>query len=261
MRETAVDRVVQTLREDILTGRYRAGDRLRSERELAEQLGVGRGVVREALRVLAQLGLVEISPGGARVGRLDHASLDVLGHLLDLDRVPDAELVDQVLEVHAHLFSSCVRIAVMRGSDAQLDAVREHLAAIQREPLDSARYLAHLHGMVAGLVEASGNFVLRLMSRALQVQFWDRLEAQQDIALRMPQQQLLPLAKRLDHALALRDAPAAAEAVFELMALHRERVVKLLSSEQTHSLRSQVTRHLGHLLDPVGSTPDRGAEG
>ena len=112
MPESSAERVAQALRQDILTGRYRAGDRLPSERELVERLGVNRGAVREGLRELSQLGLVEVGPGGARAGRLEDASLDVVGYLLDLHEVPDALLVDQVLEVHAHLFSSCVRIIV-----------------------------------------------------------------------------------------------------------------------------------------------------
>ena len=55
---SAVDRVVSQLRDDILGGRYRATDRLPSERELSEKLGVNRGAVREGLRTLAQLGIV-----------------------------------------------------------------------------------------------------------------------------------------------------------------------------------------------------------
>ncbi len=253
--ETAVERVAQTLREDILTGRYRAGDRLPSERELAERAGVSRSAVREGLRTLAQLGLVEISPSGARVGALQNASLDIVGHLLDLHDVPDATLVDQILEVHTHLFSSCVRMAVIRGSDAELHAVRAHLHAIQHDELESSAYLEHLHGMVNGLVDASGNFVLRLLRQALKLQFWDRLEAQQDISVRMPQEVLAPLAHRLDQALEARDATSAAELVFELMSDHRERVVKLLNAEQARQLAGRVTSHLQHLFDLPAAEP------
>lgn len=257
MPETAAQRVAQALRQDILTGRYRAGDRLRSERELAEQLGVNRGAVREALQGLAQQGLVQISPAGARVGRLDHASLDVVGQLLELHELPDVTLVDQVLEVHTHLFSSCVRMAVQRGSDEQLAEVRAHLAALQVEGLDPSAYLEHMHGMLHGLVDASGNFVLRLMRRALKLQFWDRLEALQDGTVRVPPEIITPLVRELDAALEARDATRATELVWELMSQHRERVVKLLTREQARQLRGPVTSHLAHLFEPVA--PKRSA--
>lgn len=249
MPETVAQRVAETLRQEILTGRYRAGDRLRSERDLAEQLGANRGAVREGLRALAQQGLIEISPGGARVGRLDQASLDVVGQLLDLQEIPDATLVDQVLEVSSHLLEVCARIAVERGSDAELDRVRDHLSAFQGDALDPASFLAQLHGLVDGLVAASGNFVLRMVSRSLQLQFWDRLESLQDVTLRLPQEMLAPLAAKIDAALQARDAREASELIAQLMTEHRARVVKLLTVEQARQLRGPVTSHLAHLLE------------
>lgn len=56
--------LAETLAEDwILSGRYQAGDKLPSERQMAEDLGVSRPLVREALRGLLERRLVEISPG------------------------------------------------------------------------------------------------------------------------------------------------------------------------------------------------------
>ena len=50
----SVERVVRDLREDILRGRLRSGDRLASERDLAERIGVNRGAVREACELIMQ---------------------------------------------------------------------------------------------------------------------------------------------------------------------------------------------------------------
>jgi GntR family transcriptional regulator, transcriptional repressor for pyruvate dehydrogenase complex len=57
--ESAVDQI----RSLILADDYKPGDRLPSERELAEQLSVGRPSVREALRILGAMGLIEIRVG------------------------------------------------------------------------------------------------------------------------------------------------------------------------------------------------------
>jgi DNA-binding FadR family transcriptional regulator len=72
------ERLATELRDEILRGRFRAGERLPSERDLAERFGVHRGAVREALKKLEQLGVAEIRPGGARVLPLTEASLDVV---------------------------------------------------------------------------------------------------------------------------------------------------------------------------------------
>jgi len=55
--------VVDHLRELLASGRLAPGDRLPAERELAERLGVGRNSIREALRELQMLGLVEARRG------------------------------------------------------------------------------------------------------------------------------------------------------------------------------------------------------
>ena len=96
---TRTEDVFSTLRHEVLTGQYRPGERLPSERELALRFETGRGAVREALRKLETLGLTKSARGGSRVAAVDEANLDVLGPLLDLHPVPDAELVDQCLKV------------------------------------------------------------------------------------------------------------------------------------------------------------------
>ena len=63
--------IAAQLRNDILDGTYKAGERLPAERDLASRLGVNRGSVREALKKLEQMGLVVIRRGdGATVRHL-----------------------------------------------------------------------------------------------------------------------------------------------------------------------------------------------
>ena len=86
MRRRLVDDATQTLREAILDGRFEAGLRLRQE-DLAEQLGISRTPIREALGRLQQEGLIDLLPhGGVRVALLD---LDEAVELYDLREVLD----------------------------------------------------------------------------------------------------------------------------------------------------------------------------
>src|SRR3954451_11516584 len=62
-RARSFDDVVGQLREAILSGRIRPGDRLPGERQLCESFGVGRPTLREALRSLEAAGLIEVRPG------------------------------------------------------------------------------------------------------------------------------------------------------------------------------------------------------
>lgn len=62
-RNTVAEEVAEELRSMILTGRLEPGDFLESQKALAERFGVGLSSVREAIQLLAAVGLVESHPG------------------------------------------------------------------------------------------------------------------------------------------------------------------------------------------------------
>jgi GntR family transcriptional regulator, transcriptional repressor for pyruvate dehydrogenase complex len=57
------DQIIDQIRDAILSGRLKPGDRLASEKELADQFSVSKATMREALRVLEVMGLIEIRKG------------------------------------------------------------------------------------------------------------------------------------------------------------------------------------------------------
>ncbi len=244
----SVERVVRDLRDDILRGRLRTGDRLPSERDLADRTGVNRGAVREGLRALAQLGLIEIAPRGAQVAPLSEASLDVLGHLLELDDLPDAELADQVLEVHGHVFAAAMRMAVERGSDDQIELVRKQLERITRDDLAEEAYSDGMHELGRLLVDASGNFVLRLVRKGLEMQFWDRLHRIEGLSVRIAGALLLEIVGELDRAIARRDAVVASDLALRLLRAHRDRIVEVLHEEHAKQAREALQEGLATSL-------------
>jgi len=219
------ERVAGELRDEILRGRFRAGERLPSERDLAERFGVHRGAVREALRKLEQLGIAETRPGGARVLPLRDASLDVVAPLLSLDDPPDPEIVDQVLEVLCGLFAMAARLGVERADADQHERASAILARLDDPALDPARRHAELEALGDLFVEASGNLVLQLVRRGLQTDAilgrLRRLRARVSDARREPALEAAPL-RRLRAAVAARDGDEAARAIERLtLALRR----------------------------------------
>lgn len=103
-------KTVRQLLRDILTGVYGPGDRIR-EVEVSKRLDISRAPVREALRMLEQDGLVELSPGrGARVIKLE------------LDQVTD--LFDLLGTVNG----AVTRFAVRHATDAELERFYANVA-------------------------------------------------------------------------------------------------------------------------------------
>jgi GntR family transcriptional repressor for pyruvate dehydrogenase complex len=97
-RTRSVDDVVGQLRQALLDGRVPDGQRLPSERELAETFGVSRPTVREAMRVLEAAGMVQVrlgASGGAFAARPGPGVMGLaLSSLLALQPVTEAELAE-----------------------------------------------------------------------------------------------------------------------------------------------------------------------
>ncbi|MCY3981512.1 MAG: GntR family transcriptional regulator, partial [Alphaproteobacteria bacterium] len=166
-----------TLTDEILSGRYRAGDRLPSERELAVRFNVSRGAVREAMSRLSQLGVADIQPGGARVAPINQASLDIIGHMLAATRVPDAQLLGQIFQVVGRLLSMAAEALVERGRDADIEAVQARLSRLFDDELDGEAHAAARIEMMRTIMITSGNLVCQLIAHGLFKQFAPTLEA------------------------------------------------------------------------------------
>lgn len=159
--------VEQQLKQAILSGTIRKGERFPSESKLAEQFAVSRATVREALRSLAESGLIRKLPGasgGSFVEYVDHHSLsallaDRLRGTLELGSIDYAE-VDQLLEILEVLSA---RLAAKQRTEEQLAALRALVdeADADRDP---AELEAEFHGVLG---EASGNRVLASLLAAL----------------------------------------------------------------------------------------------
>ena len=98
------DKVAEMMLDTILSNRLKVGDRLPSERELGEQFGVSRTVIREAVRALVAKRVIEVRSGsGLRVAAVDadsvreSMSLFLRGGAIDFDKVNE---VRSLLEVH-----------------------------------------------------------------------------------------------------------------------------------------------------------------
>lgn len=214
-RRTRTDDVMQVLRDEVLSGQYRPGERLPSERDLAERFGTTRGVVRVALKKLEQLGVADVQPGGTRVVPVEEASLDVVGYLLDLESPPDPDLVDQVLEVVGALMAATARIAVERGEVSHLERARELVERLGESGLSDETHLEIANELRQVFMDASDNVVLQIVRRGLRTQVFEHL-ADVHWHVRSDAAYVERMAKELAGAIDDRDPARASEAVHSL---------------------------------------------
>src|SRR4051794_21728035 len=86
-RQPLVDQILNHLQQQIAEGKYPIGSKLPSEPELMAQLAVGRSTLREAMRVLAHMGLVDVRPGDGTYVREPAPGTESLGQRLQRARV------------------------------------------------------------------------------------------------------------------------------------------------------------------------------
>ena len=211
------------LRDEILLGQYRAGERLPSERDLAARFETSRGTVREAFKKLEQLGVAVIRPGGARVAPIECCTLDVLGPLLDVGDVPDPDLVDQVLEMFGVLIGVAARSAVVKASPEQLDRARRIAGEVLANRRNSARQHEELRRLAEHFVDVADHLVLRLMINGLRTTFWARMQ-KGGLRPRPNGRVYGEIAHRLSDALERRDADAVGDAMQRLNTAIRDSV-------------------------------------
>src|SRR5436190_5058641 len=118
-RSLVSDQVFRTLCEGILSGAYAPGEKLPTQRRLAADLEVNMAPVREAVKRLEQLRLVEVRHGDAmrvRDWRTD-GGLDVIAHVLFRAGGLDRETLASLLEARRLMLQESARLAAERRSE------------------------------------------------------------------------------------------------------------------------------------------------
>ena len=126
--EKGFEMVFAFLRDRLLAGSLKPGDRLVSERDLAIQLGVGRPLVREALRALTMLGIVEIRD---RIGTVvTRPDVSVLNDFFTFALAQQADMPDDVMQARVAIECQAIRLACERADIADFERLQAALARI-----------------------------------------------------------------------------------------------------------------------------------
>jgi GntR family transcriptional regulator, transcriptional repressor for pyruvate dehydrogenase complex len=219
------DRVYRSLLDALADGRYAPGDKLPTQRALATRLGVNMSGIREALKRLEQLGVIDVRHGDAMRVRdwREGAGLDVVAHfLLSGDRPPVADL----MEARRLMLAQAARLAAERREDAAAARLRRLAGELSEAP-DAPLAQALDYAFFDELVTASANVVFRLVMNSIRNVYFEHAELFAAV-VRDPAS-LAPHYERAAGAIDARDADAAEAAVTTLAGAQERRLAEELA--------------------------------
>ncbi len=166
-RKTASELVVGRILDLVRAGRLRPGDRLPPERDLSRQLEVSRATLREGLRALQILGVLEIRHGGGvYVTTLEPA--DLLSPL-DLFVTLNARNMAELFEARIEYEPLLARLAAERMDEPGVARLVALVAAQVAAPEDAEVFHDTDVEFHKSILEAAGNLFLSRMGKLLQV--------------------------------------------------------------------------------------------
>jgi GntR family transcriptional repressor for pyruvate dehydrogenase complex len=221
------DQVYRTLLEALLEGRYAPGEKLPTQRALAADLGVTMSSLREALKRLEQMGLVDVRHGDAMRVRdwRSHGGVDVVAHLVLRAGAVDAGVLSDVLEARGLMLREIARLAAERRDEAQAARLLE-LAASFAGTDDPAAAQAIDFAFFATVAEAAGNVVFVLILNAIRDAYFEHAER---VPVTADPSTLAPRYAEVARAIERHDGDTAARAAFELADVQRKWVEAALA--------------------------------
>ena len=165
----AFEHVADQIKQAILTKRLTDGDRLPPERELAEQFEVGRVTVREALRTLETMGLIQIrmgSTGGAYVWASSPNSMPAM----IMDRLQlDGTTHEQMIEARIGLECAIIGSTVQYATNEDIGKIEQNVEESEEilGPLRARQAVSNMINFHILLAEASHNLPYIMFVRSI----------------------------------------------------------------------------------------------
>ena len=204
----AFEEIAKQIRSELSSGRLRVGDRLPAERNLAEQFGVSRNTLREALRSLEHAGLLRLKKGVTGGSYIQESTGEaVISGLNDMYAL-GAIQPKHLTEARVIISTEVARLACARRTKEDLAKLEENITAAEEATASGdlerrAEVNYEFHRLLA---RATGNPVLIIITDALMAATRSFIEA---IGYQL-NTYVLPSRRRLLAALQARDAEAAA---------------------------------------------------
>jgi GntR family transcriptional regulator, transcriptional repressor for pyruvate dehydrogenase complex len=153
------EQIVEQIEKSILEERLKPGDQLPPERELAQQFGVSRTAVREAMKALREKGLIEAHSGKGTfvTGDTAHGLRQSLDLMLKIGQTGNLVHLEEVREI---LEPDLAAFAAVRVSEQHLATMREAIAVMDRSQTDPEAYIEADLDFHLSLAEAVDNPII-----------------------------------------------------------------------------------------------------
>lgn len=169
------DEAISTIKAMIVSGELKPGQRLPPEKELSERLGLSRNSLREAVKSLEVIRVLDVRRGdGTYVTSLEpHLLLEAMAFVVDLHQ--DASVIE-IFEVRRVLEAHAAGLAAVRISDAQLYDLSQLLSSVD-ESTSLDDLVSHDIEFHRQITAASGNAYLTgllesLSSSTIRARVW-----------------------------------------------------------------------------------------
>lgn len=122
---TVVENVLHQIRNAISAGRFRSGDRLPSEFELMKELNVSRNSLREAMKILSAIGIVEIRRGDGTYicSEIKPSFIDSVAYSVLLE----SSSAEELIEFRQTLDEDVLHLAVRRATEEDIRQLQEYV--------------------------------------------------------------------------------------------------------------------------------------
>lgn len=162
------EQVAAQIETRILAGELRSGDRLPTERELAEQFHVSRTAVREAMKILAQKGLVDMRPGRGTIviDGAHEAMQDSIGLAMKL-KLGEVGGSDNLTEVRTILETEIAALAAARATEKEIAAMSEAVRVMDESLNDADAFIAADNTFHEALAQATQNALILILVKSI----------------------------------------------------------------------------------------------
>jgi len=162
------EQVAEQIEKRILDGELRNGDRLPTERELAEQFQVSRTAVREAMKILAQKGLVAMRPGRGTIV-IDGAH-QAMQHSINLAmklKLGEVGGSDNLVEVREILETEIAALAAARATEKEIAIMREAVKVMDESLNDADTFIVADNIFHEALAQGTQNTLILILVNSI----------------------------------------------------------------------------------------------
>ena len=183
-QKTVVEQVMEHIKELIASGKYKPGDKIPTENELAERFGIGRSSIREAIKIFNYLGVLESKAAkGTFLSDRANISAEALSWSILLGKEEQQELIETRGAIELWSIITLTHLqhedpekvtVIIKELQEQVDHMKMSLDAGQRENMIEADY--NFHNII---VKSTGNALFYSIYKTLKSFMYEEIDQSQ----------------------------------------------------------------------------------